>query len=558
MFHMLLKNSFIILFISSIILSHHAYAKQNKIALVIGNSNYKDTPLRNPVNDAQDIANELKKYGFVVQKLIDADLKQMKKAIHRFGRKISQENSVGLFFFAGHGLQIKNVNYLVPINANIASEADVEFEAVDANRILSQMSQAENGLNLMILDACRNNPYSGSFRSSSRGLAKMHAPTGSVILYATSPGTVAADGSGNNGLFTEKLLDSMREDNLKIEDVFKRTAIEVSNSSDKKQVPYFEGVILGDFYFNKKENKNHNQVAIAEKSIARQPPQENLEVSFWNTVKESPDYIEGYRSYLKNYPNGYYKNIAELKIAQLENEKTPETNSIKRTVQKYKAREPLGLEFVHIRAGCFKMGSLDGEDEELPVHEACITQDYKLSKYEVTQAQWKSIMGDNPSKFKKGDNYPVEQISWFEAQTFVKRLNQLYGGGYRLPTEAEWEYACRNQGKDREYCGTKNESSDLSIKWDTGHRQVGMQQANDIGLYDMDSNVREWVFDWFDKSYYSKSPNQNPKGAVKDELKSVRGGSWMSVHELNKAHSRFRARPDSKYFFIGLRLAKDV
>lgn len=234
------------------ILSANGFAApdaQKRVALVIGNSAYQSAPLKNPVNDAADMAGKLTTMGFSVEKLLDADVRQMKQAISRFGRALQQENTVGLFYFAGHGIQIKGQNYLLPIGANIENEADVEFEGVDAARILGQMADANNDLNIVILDACRNNPFARSWRSASRGLAKMSAPKGSLILYATSPGDVAADGAGKNGLFTEKLMQSMDVEGLKVEDIFKQTAIAVSKASDREQVPYIEGVILGDFYF---------------------------------------------------------------------------------------------------------------------------------------------------------------------------------------------------------------------------------------------------------------------------------------------------------------------
>jgi hypothetical protein len=302
----------IVLFVSLLCASQSLVAKQNRVALVIGNASYKDAPLDNPRNDATDMANKLKKFGFEVEKLIDANERSMKRAINRFGKKLQQKNTVGLFYFAGHGVQVKGNNYLLPIGADINSEADVEFEAVNAARVLSQMSLADNGLNMLILDACRNNPYARSFRSSTRGLARMEAPSGSLILYATSPGNVAADGTGRNGLFTEKLMKSMDKQGLKIEDVFKQTAIAVSQASGKQQVPYIEGVILGNFYFQ-------GDVTISKPNIVTVPAPKPINYSrstenlFWESVQEDPS-KEMYEAYLKEYPTGYYARIAKIKL----------------------------------------------------------------------------------------------------------------------------------------------------------------------------------------------------------------------------------------------------
>ena len=293
------------------LITHSAIAAQKRVALIIGNGDYQDAPLKNPINDASDMADRLAELGFHVEKLINADSRQMKKAISKFGKKLHEENTVGLFYFAGHGIQVDGSNFLLPVKTHIQSEADVEFEAVNAGRVLSQMSRAGNGLNLVILDACRNNPFARSWRSSTRGLAKMEAPKGSLILYATSPGDVAADGSGRNGLFTEKLLKTLNREGLKVEDVFKQTAIAVSNASGKQQVPYIEGVILGDFYFLPAATnvtlKPHTVVQPVTASDS------HAEVVFWQSV-EKQDNRRAYEAYLKQWPDGQFAALARLKL----------------------------------------------------------------------------------------------------------------------------------------------------------------------------------------------------------------------------------------------------
>jgi tol-pal system protein YbgF len=303
-------TSYFILFSLLFIFTHTAYAAQKRIALVIGNSAYKDSPLINPINDARDMSSQLTSLGFTVDTVINANHRQMTKAIQRFGKKLRDKNTVGLFYFAGHGVQVNGSNFLLPVSYNIETEADIEFEAVNAARVLSQMEGAENNLNLMILDACRNNPFTRSFRSASRGLAKMHAPAGSMILYATSPGNVAADGDGKNGLFTSKLLENMSKKGLKIEDVFKKTALEVSRESGKKQFPYIEGYILGDFYFT-------GPLIIHQSPVNPTTPEKNLisqaETRFWESVEADPG-KEMYEAYLQAYPDGHYLSIAKIKL----------------------------------------------------------------------------------------------------------------------------------------------------------------------------------------------------------------------------------------------------
>ena len=221
---------------------------ERRIALVIGNSAYKSSPLRNPANDAQDMAATLMGLGFDVMHKENADQITMKRAIRQFGRKL-REGGIGLFYYAGHGVQVKGRNYLIPVNAVIESESDVEYEAVDAGRVLGKMEDAGNDLNIAILDACRDNPFTRSFRSREQGLAKMDAPKGSLVAYSTAPGSIAADGTGRNGIFTKYLLKHMKTPGLTIERVLKFTRNNVMEETNDKQVPWESSSLRGDFYF---------------------------------------------------------------------------------------------------------------------------------------------------------------------------------------------------------------------------------------------------------------------------------------------------------------------
>ena len=220
-----------------------------RLALVIGNSAYQTVPLKNPVNDAEDISAALKAMGFTVILRKNADQRTMEDTILFFGKRL-REGGVGLFYFAGHGMQVDGRNYLIPIDAKIESESDVKYEAVDAGRVLGKMEDAENQVNIVILDACRNNPFSRNFRTSERGLARMDAPAGSIIAYATAPGEVAADGPERNGVFTKYLMKHMIEPHLPIERVLKRVRIDVARQTNGRQIPWESSSLMGDFYFN--------------------------------------------------------------------------------------------------------------------------------------------------------------------------------------------------------------------------------------------------------------------------------------------------------------------
>ena len=223
------------LIVLALLMMYTTAIAEKRIALVIGNATYKTAPLKNPVNDASSIARALSQLGFKVTTKLNANKRTMKTAISQFGKALAQPNTVGLFYFAGHGIQVKNRNYLIPIHAVIDGEADVEFEGIDAGRILGQMDNAGNNLNLVILDACRDNPFGGSFRSAKRGLARVNVPKGSMILYAASPGERAADGTGKNSIFTKNLLNKLKQPGLTVDQVFKQTASAVYIDTAKKQ-----------------------------------------------------------------------------------------------------------------------------------------------------------------------------------------------------------------------------------------------------------------------------------------------------------------------------------
>lgn len=222
-----------------------------RIALVIGNSNYQKGKLSNPVNDARAMKVKLETLGFKVLKYENSSYKEIKKAIDEFGKQLKHYD-VGLFYYAGHGIQLQGRNYLVPIDALLENEEDVEYDCVLADRVMGKMEAANSNTNIVILDACRNNPFENSWQRSvqSNGLAFMNAPKGTFIAYATSPGRTAADGKSNsNGVYTAAILKHIGTPNMTIEEVFKKVRAEVSNKTNDQQTPWESTSLIGKFYF---------------------------------------------------------------------------------------------------------------------------------------------------------------------------------------------------------------------------------------------------------------------------------------------------------------------
>ncbi len=280
---------------------------ESRLALVAGNGAYTGAPLANPRNDARDVADILRRLGFEVTLELDADEPKLYRTIRAFGDELRRRQGVGLFYYAGHAVQVSGRNYLIPLGADIRSEEEVRYQAVDVGLVLAKMEAAGNRLNIVILDACRDNPYATDFRSLEQGLARMEAPSGTLVAYATAPGRTAADGRGRNSPYTKHLVEVLKRPGLTVEEVFKRVRKEVMGETDGRQVPWESSSLVGDFYFNA--------------SRAAQPlgsgPSAAQETLFWETVKDSTNPSD-FREYLKQFPGGTFVGLARNRLSELE------------------------------------------------------------------------------------------------------------------------------------------------------------------------------------------------------------------------------------------------
>lgn len=244
----------------------------------------------------------------------------------------------------------------------------------------------------------------------------------------------------------------------------------------------------------------------------------------------------------------------------------------------------IGMVFVKVPAGSFTMGTevncpkpdaftssaaydkciASIHENETPARYVMISNDFWIGQFEVTQAQWYAVMGNNPSDFKSDKvgedsrNFPVENVSWDDAQQFISRLNARDSKQYRLPTEAEWEYACKSGGKDQNYCGGNDLSALAWYDGNSGDRthRVGTKRPNGLGIYDMSGNVSEWVSDWYGGNYYAQGPGTaiDPAGPARGEIRVLRGGGWFSSPSAVRASNRNNASPDNRHSSIGFRL----
>jgi hypothetical protein len=286
-----------------------------RLALVIGNDAYPGNPLHNAVNDARSMKNALEESGFKVQLGLNVTQRQMEGVIDEFTGSV-KPGDVALFFYAGHGMQINDQNYLVPVDFEARTAVDAKYKAYPAQRVQENLEAAGAGMQILVLDACRNNPFR-SWRGGSDGLAAMQAGRGTYIAFATSPGKTAADNpAGQNGLFTGELITVLREKGFSIDQVFNRVRERVAERSHGQQLPWSTSSVTGEFYF-----KVTVELSNTIPAPSRDPSGER-ELAFWNSVKDEND-ASLLEEYLRKYPDGEFTSIAKSKLNRMKSAATP-------------------------------------------------------------------------------------------------------------------------------------------------------------------------------------------------------------------------------------------
>jgi hypothetical protein len=290
----------------------HAWAEDadpSRQALVIGNSAYRDAPLINPVNDARAVSGLFNQAGFTVSTQLNSKRTEMMSAIERFAMNVKKpETKLAVFYYAGHGAQLDWHNYLLPVDAVAATAAELRQSCVDLNQLMAQLGTAKDKTFVIMLDACRNNPFGGSYQPEQKGLSQFDAPVGSLLAYATAPGNVASDGAGQNGLYTENLVRELSSRGTRIEDALKRVRLNVRLASKGAQIPWETTSLESDvFIFNDGQKKL---------SEAEQEKQLEADLGAWARIKSSKD-IEDWVAYLRNFPNGRFSEIAQTRLTRL-------------------------------------------------------------------------------------------------------------------------------------------------------------------------------------------------------------------------------------------------
>jgi formylglycine-generating enzyme required for sulfatase activity len=513
--------------------------EQQRIALVIGNSAYPKT-LRQPVNDAHLMTKTLSNLGFHVIEVTDVTQKKMNRAIATFRSKLNA-NTVALFYFSGHGLQIEGHNYLVPVDARINSKSAVVRQTVNVDNLLKQLKN--NMLSIIVLDACRSFPaVPGSLKANKQGLAKIDAPTNTFIAYSAFPDMIADDEVEENGLFTRELLHQINKYGLSLEAIFKRLSAGVSSRSGYVQTPWHSSSTTHEFYFNPHKETLEHQVepGMSPDKIFRDCP-------------DCPDLVI--------VPAGSF------------NMGSPESED-------------------------------ERFDTEGPVHPVTITHSFALGKTEITRGQfaifanethydagnncwtfedekWEERSGRNWKNpgYQQDDNHPVACVNWNDAKAYIEWISKKTGKNYGLPTESEWEYAARADSPASLYWGDDSDQACqyANVMDTTGHLQipgitwdthdcsdgyaytapVASFKPNAFALNDMIGSLWEWTSDSYYRSYVD-ALNDGSERQGDGINRVIRGGSWSSNPQFSRSASRDFNSSNYRVNSIGFRVSRTL
>ena len=524
-----------------------------RVALVVGNSAYAEVgTLPNPGNDAADVAAALGRLGFEVEAVRDADRAGMNAALRGFTRR-SVGADVALVFYAGHGLEMDGVNYLVPVDARLERDTDVRFEAVALDDVLASVEGA--ALRVVILDACRNNPLARSMqltsasRSVSRGsfgeLNEDLLGAETLVAYAAAAGTTAADGTGRNSPYTAALL-SFLEQPLELSAVFRRVRGQVLDATSGAQRPHEYGSLLGEHYLGGASGPGTVTVvdSVSSPALAQQ------ETVFWESIRDSSNPAE-FEAYLRQFPAGVFRALATMRLAALRGPAAdaPGADRPRSRAPGTVFRDcPTCPEMVVIPAGRFRMGCVSGRDCQnglRPVHEVQVSS-FALGVYEVTFEEYERFARATGRDRGWGrGRHPVINVSREDAQAYAAWLSRETGEAYRLPSESEWEYAARAGSTTRYSWGQdigRNQANcdGCGSRWDDeGPAPAGSFAANAWGLHDMHGNVGEWMEDCWHDNYAGAPRDGSAWTSGGDCARGVlRGGSWGHRPALLRSANR--------------------
>ena len=530
-----------------------------RVALVIGNGAYEHAPrLGNSTNDAKDIRDALVKLGFKVeQTLLDKPKEELIRGLKEF-RTAAEAAQIAVVFYAGHGIEVAGVNYLVPVDAELRSDGHVEYEAVSLE-LVTNAAAAARSFGLVVLDACRDNPFArkmrraGATRSIGRGLGRVE-PTGGgmMVAYAAKAGTTADDGDGRNSPYTAALLRHLQDAEL-VGEILNKVAASVFEATGGRQEPVAYGRLPMGAYFTE-------PAAVPRKPTDRPP---DFVREWWLQIKDTaqPNQLEGF---IEANPEDRNAHLARVRLKELWASAPAGT-----VIRDFLGSGGRGPEMVVIPAGRFRMGCLSNDNacnsHGKPVHDVTIPSPFALSTHEVTFEDYDRFTHPNEADdhgWGRGRR-PVINVSWDEAKDYAEWLSSETGATYRLPSEAEWEYAAR-AGTATKYSwgneiGANRANCDNDLCGDQWKytSPVGSFPPNGFGLYDMQGNVWEWVEDCWNVSYAGAPADGGAWRSGDCAKRALRGGSWIHSGGFHAA-DRGASSAGNRLNFIGFRVARTL
>jgi len=576
-------------------------AENNRTALVIGNGAYTHFPvLSNPRREAIDMKNALQRLGFEVILVLDGTEDQILDAISDFEFKLHQKGGLALFHYGGHGVQVDGGNYIIPVDADIPDERRVKSRAVEVEEIIAALDASGSRTNIIILDACRDNPLPGGSRSGTRGLAVVgNQPPDSIIVYSADAGTTAQD-----GLFTPTLLKYMETPGLEFYDLLRQVRRDVRTASGGRQRTGDYNQLESDIYLagmgNSPSRTPGFQAEAVKYGTIKVSVKENGTVYMDGTRMGTV--IAGGTATLTNIPVGrhsievrYSGNTERKSITVSENSPVLAAFTYTTPVETPDISDGLTM----VRGGSYTR-NINSEASTVTV------KNFYMSRYEVTVGDFRKFVNDtgyvtaaenvagsfvhNGTKwentrdaswknpyYNQTENHPVTCINWHDAVKYCNWLSEQKGltpaytingnnvswntgaNGYRLPTEAEWEYAARGgaSGNNTTYAGSDSIDSVGWIKPNSSGspHPVGQKQANELGLYDMSGNMTEWCWDW--NGDLPAGNQYNPIGPDTGTHRVVHGGNWRDSEYYSKVAVRYRFLPIFRNSYTGFRLVRN-
>jgi formylglycine-generating enzyme required for sulfatase activity len=519
-----------------------------RVALIIGNSNYPDAnaPLPTTVNDARTLAEEFRQLKFDVDLQLNVSKETTQRAIDAFLGKI-KNGTDALFYFSGFGLQADRQNYLIPVNAQIWTEADVRRDCISVDDLLAQMQRRGAKIKIVIIDAARRNPFERRFRASPAGLAPLGAPEGTLALFSVAPGSVIrdSDSTTSNSVLVTELVKELRSPNQTAEQVFTHTRIGVSRASNNDVVPWVSSSLLEDFYFQ----LGQSAPALATPPPASPPP------AHTSTSPPPPEPTPP--------PNQPLPAPSQMATAPQQSVASPTRVEVGQAFRDCTTCPDL----VPVPAGTLIMGAKS--DFADPPHRVTLSSEFAIGRFEVTFDEWDRCVDEGGCKSRPDDRgwgrgrRPVINVSWLDAHAFVAWLSQKTGHKYRLPTEAEWEYAARAGTTTNYWWGSDVDTGRANCQnCDTKQGRMtlpaGSFKSNAFGLYDTSGNVAEWVEDCWHDSYRGAPTDGSAWTQPQCQLRVLRGGAYDSDATYVTSVSRFRYDYDVPYSANGFRVVREL